>query len=45
MASIGLNTNLIKLIKSGAKPILLGFICWVVLALTSLTVQYAVLKI
>ncbi|MGE5677642.1 MAG: YeiH family protein [Pseudomonadota bacterium] len=39
MASIGLNTNLVKLVKSGAKPILLGFICWVVLALTSLGVQ------
>ncbi|MVB09591.1 hypothetical protein CAFE_02480 [Caprobacter fermentans] len=41
MAAIGLNTNLIKLVKSGAKPILLGFICWVVLSLTSLGVQYA----
>lgn len=39
MASIGLNTNLVKLVRSGAKPILLGFICWVVLALTSLVVQ------
>jgi uncharacterized integral membrane protein (TIGR00698 family) len=39
MASIGINTNIIKLVKSGAKPILLGFICWVVLSLTSLGVQ------
>jgi len=45
MASIGLNTNLVKLVKNGAKPILLGFICWVVLAVTSLVVQYTVLKI
>jgi len=45
MVSIGLNTNIISLIKSGGKPILLGFICWVVLALTSLGVQYAVLKV
>jgi uncharacterized integral membrane protein (TIGR00698 family) len=45
MASIGLNTNVVKLIKSGAKPILLGFICWVVLSLTSLVVQFAVLKV
>lgn len=29
MAAIGLNTNIVKLIKSGAKPILLGFTCWV----------------
>lgn len=40
MAAIGLNTNLIKLIKNGGKPILLGFICWVVLSAVSLVVQY-----
>lgn len=45
MASIGLNTNILKLIKSGGKPILLGFICWVVLSLTSLVVQFAILKV
>lgn len=45
MASIGLNTNIVKLVKSGTKPILLGLICWAVLALTSLFVQYAVLKV
>lgn len=45
MASIGLNTNVVKLVKSGAKPILLGFICWVVLSLTSLGVQYTILKV
>lgn len=45
MASIGLNTNLVKLVKSGGKPILLGFCCWVVLALTSLGVQHLILKI
>jgi len=45
MASIGLNTNLVKLVKSGGKPILLGFICWVVLALTSLGVQFVILHI
>lgn len=44
MASIGLNTNLVKLVKSGGKPILLGFICWVVLSLTSLGVQFTILK-
>ncbi len=40
MASIGLNTNLVKLIKNGGKPILLGLICWIVLSATSLIVQY-----
>ena len=45
MASIGLNTNLVKLVKSGGKPILLGFICWFVLAVTSLAVQRFILHI
>lgn len=42
MASIGLNTNVVELVKSGAKPILLGLICWFVLSLTSLVVQFAI---
>lgn len=29
MAAIGLNTNLIKLVKTGIKPIVMGFCCWV----------------
>lgn len=45
MASIGLNTNIVKLVKNGGKPILLGLICWIVLAVTSLAIQYAVLGI
>lgn len=45
MVSIGLNTNLVKLIKSGVKSILLGFACWAVLALTSLGVQHFIMKI
>lgn len=44
MASIGLNTNVVKLIKNGGKPILLGFIIWVVLSITSLVVQFAIFK-
>lgn len=28
MAAVGLNCSLIKLIKTGAKPIFLGFCCW-----------------
>ncbi|QOX62043.1 YeiH family putative sulfate export transporter [Anoxybacterium hadale] len=39
MASIGLNTNLSKLLKNGARPILLGLGCWFVLSITSLVVQ------
>ncbi len=40
MSAIGLNTNLVKLIKSGAKPILTGFCCWVAIALVSLGMQH-----
>ena len=39
MAAIGLNTNFAKLAKSGGKPILLGFCCWVGIAAVSLLMQ------
>lgn len=39
MAAVGLNTNLIKLIKTGGKPIALGFCCWVAIAAVSLILQ------
>lgn len=29
MAAIGLNTDVIKLVRTGGKPLLLGFCCWV----------------
>jgi Predicted membrane protein len=45
MAAIGLNTNIIKLIKNGWKPILLGLCCWIAIATTSLIVQYTILNI
>ena len=40
MAAIGLNTNIVKLVKTGAKPILLGFICWVSITAVSLIMQH-----
>lgn len=40
MAAIGLNTNIIKLIKTGGKPIFTGFCCWVGIALVSLGMQH-----
>lgn len=39
MTAIGLNTNLLKLIKSGGKPIVLGFSCWVSIMIVSLVMQ------
>lgn len=41
MVGIGLNTHLGQLIRNGLRPILLGFCCWVTLALTSLVVQHS----
>lgn len=40
MTAIGLNTNIVKLIKGGAKPIALGFCCWLCIAATSLIMQW-----
>lgn len=40
MAAIGLNTNIVKLIKTGAKPIFLGFCCWVAISCVSLLMQH-----
>lgn len=34
MVAIGLNTNMVNLIKNGWKPILLGLSCWAVLSLS-----------
>lgn len=36
MSAIGLNTNIIKLIKTGGKPILIGLCCWVGITTVSL---------
>jgi uncharacterized integral membrane protein (TIGR00698 family) len=40
MSAIGLNTDIVKLVKSGGKPILLGLCCWVSIAAVSLLVQH-----
>mgnify|MGYP001006788450 CR=1 FL=1 len=40
MAAIGLNTHIGKLLANGLKPILMGLVCWISLAATSLVVQY-----
>ncbi len=29
MGAIGLNTNIVKLIKNGGKPLVMGFCCWI----------------
>ena len=40
MAAIGLNTNLIKLIKTGGKPIFMGACCWFGITCASLLMQH-----
>lgn len=39
MCAIGLNTNIVELIKKGGKPILMGFTCWVFITLVSIGMQ------
>lgn len=39
MAAIGMNTDVVKLVKTGAKPITLGFVCWIAITIVSLTLQ------
>jgi uncharacterized membrane protein YadS len=39
MAAIGLNTDIVKLIKTGGKPLVMGFCCWVGIASVSLMMQ------
>lgn len=40
MAAIGLNSNIVKLIKSGGKPIFLGACCWAGITVVSLLMQH-----
>lgn len=40
MAAIGLNTDVVGLVKSGAKPIVLGAACWIAIASVSLGAQH-----
>lgn len=40
MAAIGLNTNMIKLVKNGGKPIIMGFCCWLGITIVSLCQLY-----
>lgn len=40
MAAIGLNTDIVKLIKTGGKPIVMGFCCWAGITGVSLIMQH-----
>ncbi len=41
MAAVGLNTNIIKLVKTSSKPLALGFACWLGISVMSLLLQSA----
>ncbi len=40
MSAIGINTNIVKLIKTGGKPIIMGFCCWIGIIAVSLAMQH-----
>lgn len=40
MAAIGFNTNIVKLVRTGGKPIFMGACCWVGIAAVSLGMQH-----
>lgn len=40
MAAIGLNTNIVKLVKTGGKPLIMGFTCWIGITAVSLLMQH-----
>lgn len=40
MAAIGLNTDIVKLVKTGGKPIIMGLCCWVGITCVSLLMQH-----
>ncbi len=40
MAAIGLNTDIVKLVKSGGKPIFMGACCWLGITCASLLMQH-----
>ena len=40
MAAIGFNTNIVKLVRTGGKPILMGLACWIAIAAVSLGMQH-----
>ena len=40
MSAIGLNTNIVKLVKTGGKPLFMGFCCWTGITCVSLLMQH-----
>ena len=45
MGAIGFHTDIVKLVKSGARPILLGMCCWIGITGMSLLLQLSLIHI
>ena len=41
MSAIGLNTNIIKLVKTGGKPLIMGAACWICITGASIMMQHS----
>lgn len=41
MVAIGLNTDIVKLIRSGSRPLLIGLLCWTGITISTLLLQYS----
>ncbi len=41
MAAIGLNSDIVKLVKTGGKPLLLGAVCWLGITVVSIVMMHA----
>lgn len=39
MAAIGFNTDIVKLLKTGGKPLMMGLCCWIGITVTSIIMQ------
>lgn len=42
MAAIGLNTNIVKMVRTGGKAIFMGACCWAAITVTSLLMQHVI---
>ena len=40
MAAIGVNTDIVKLVRTGGKPLVLGLCCWIGITGVSLALQH-----
>ena len=40
MAAIGLNSDIVKLVKTGGKPLILGACCWVAITFVCIVMQH-----